>query len=107
MTSRLQTRNPTRLARKCVVCGCPVARDHATPVLVESCPQCDCDFHVRPPRSYAEMEGFVPLGAGPMAIRPAIRSRRSPSMMHRWIVFIAFVVGGVAGVLALMAALVA
>jgi hypothetical protein len=61
--------------------------DHVVDPLV--CPRCACDFRVRPPRSYAEMEGLTDRA-------PTRRSRRSDSASHaidislrtRWVGFL-------------------
>lgn len=48
------------------------------------CPSCGCDLYARPPRSYAELEGFVvpaparhPILAIPATARPHNRRRRA------------------------------
>ena len=46
------------LTRRCVACGRGVA---PLDLLEEACPDCGCDFDLRPPMSYAEMEGFEPV----------------------------------------------
>ena len=74
MEGGLGTRRSRMLARRCVACGQAVP---ATGSLLPACLACGCDFHERPPRSYAEMEGLVPL----VEMEPAAASLldRSPT----------------------------
>ncbi|MDX2115396.1 MAG: hypothetical protein SFZ24_07210 [Planctomycetota bacterium] len=44
------------------------------------CPRCGADLYARPPRSYAEMEGFEPSGDARVTAAPA---RRSTSILCR------------------------
>lgn len=56
MGSGVRTERDELLVRRCLACGVPVAR---TALLGERCRRCGCDFRERPPRTYAEMEGFA------------------------------------------------
>lgn len=63
------------------------ADEHGSDPLV--CPRCACDFRVRPPRSYAEMEGLTERGT-------TRRHRRTHTTAHaidiglrtRWVGFL-------------------
>ncbi len=50
----------TRICRACGYGGRELQRRHLTQYF---CPRCGCDLYARPPRSYAEMEGFAPAPA--------------------------------------------
>jgi hypothetical protein len=88
------------LTRRCVACG-----HEAAPIdlLNGHCPACSCDFDVRPPRTYAEMEGFEPVAAwipAPFADVPPLRPTADRGRLRRrWMVFVLGVVASVAGLL--------
>ncbi|MFM7051649.1 MAG: hypothetical protein ACKOYN_05895 [Planctomycetota bacterium] len=84
--------------RHCVACG--YSGRFVDRPAQESCPRCQCDFSVRPPMSYAEMEGFEPQDLEARARRrrmldtPAATEWR---LVERWIAFLfAIAVVGVA-----------
>ena len=74
--------------RQCVACGYSgLFVDRANQ---SHCPRCSCDFAVRPPKSYAEMEGLEDPGSR----RSLARARafndppREWRLVERWLVFI-------------------
>jgi hypothetical protein len=75
--------------RQCVACG--YSGRFVDRVNQAACPRCSCDFAVRPPKSYAEMEGIDELEprlaratrAG--AFDPPQREWR---LVERWLVFL-------------------
>lgn len=75
--------------RQCVACGYS-GRFVDRPSQM-ACPRCACDFSVRPPRSYAEMEGFEEAGvpilprAARIASDPVANEWR---LVERWLVFL-------------------
>ncbi|MDY7109291.1 MAG: hypothetical protein SYC29_11715 [Planctomycetota bacterium] len=99
MVGRVRTANPDLYVRRCVVCGYDGAllqNGHA-----ERCARCGCDLHLRPARSYAEMEGLI---GEPITLDSPRRSAyREQRLIQRWLVFLFFVALG----LLLMAYLVA
>ena len=104
------------LARRCVACGCAVP---ASGSMLPSCLACGCDFQDRPPRSYAEMEGLVPVievdrsAATALERRPADEStdasvddggrRAVARMRRRWAVVVLLMTLAAAALLALAA----
>lgn len=75
MASRTRTRGASLTTRRCLACGyagrfaqgrggrgqfglVPHAETAERSGPLGHCPRCGCDFHARPPRSYAEMEGL-------------------------------------------------
>lgn len=60
--SRVRTQTLTALERRvCLCCGYRGPELQRTaPVEVFLCPACGADLYARPPRSYADMEGFDP-----------------------------------------------
>jgi hypothetical protein len=86
MLSRVTSGRFDVLQRRCLGCGYggeQVERDAA-------CPRCGCDFTIRPPRSYAEMEGFV---GDPMPIEPVDSTASRDRLLGRWALFVAFSLG--------------
>jgi hypothetical protein len=87
----IRTRDPARIHRRqCLSCGYAgrfVDRPGQT-----HCPRCTCDFTVRPPKSYAEMEGLdeTDLTRGrqrrALPLEPEDRDWR---LLCRWLVFLA------------------
>lgn len=71
------------LMRRCVACGFDGEELLGGPT--SRCPQCGCDLHERPARSYAEMEGLV----GMPLVRPveSLPSIRKPAL-ERWLAFL-------------------
>ncbi len=74
---------------RCLECG--ETADHALRELVPHCETCGCDFHARPPRSYAELEGLTPLDIGAAAERRRGRSRWTASGVLFVVAVVAFV----------------
>lgn len=76
--------------RRCLACGYSGRFAQASAHDIQAhgghCPRCGCDFTLRPPRSYAEMEGLDTL-ADPRhsTIDPATLESR---MIERWLVFL-------------------
>lgn len=82
------------LRRHCMQCGL-----NAEAVLAqhgEACPRCGCDFHARPPRSYAELEGLLELAPAPEHAR-AQAQLRTDAVAARWLVVLLAVMGLAAG----------
>jgi len=75
------------LRRRCVCCGYdgPALRFAYQNDEQAECPQCGCDFHGRPPRSYAEMEAL--LGQPVTINTPAMTVDRQQRLIHRWLAF--------------------
>lgn len=75
------------------------------------CPACTCDFDDRPPRTYAEMEGFEPVAIWipmPFAdVPPLRRSAERGRLRRRWAIFGLGVATSVAGLLVVISAAVA
>lgn len=74
--------------RQCVACGYSgrfVDRENQT-----HCPRCACDFAVRPPKSYAEMEGLDQLERRPNRAQRLLvdGERREWRLVERWLVFL-------------------
>ena len=73
--------------RRCLACGYAgrfaQAAHTASAQGADHCPRCGCDFHARPPKSYAEMEGLDDERR-PVA-DPAALERR---MLERWLLFL-------------------
>jgi hypothetical protein len=74
--------------RQCVACGYSgrfVDRENQT-----HCPRCACDFSVRPPKSYAEMEGLDQLERrSDRQTRLVLEGdRREWRLVERWLVFL-------------------
>lgn len=61
---------PARLRQRCcLICGYDGPELQGdTAEGTYRCPACDADLYARPPRSYAELEGFI---AGPPAAKPS------------------------------------
>jgi hypothetical protein len=88
MATKIDTIPPRLLVRRCMSCGYdgPAIRaPHAT-----HCALCNCDLIIRPPRSYAELEGFV--AAPPMieSSPPVGFDPRRARMLQRWVAFLFF-----------------
>jgi len=86
MIGRVDAIQDRLLQRRCVACGHDGddirSGDHT------HCPACNCDLHLRPPRSYAEMEGLV---GQPLTIdAPRRRAARDPRLARRWVIFLGF-----------------
>src|SRR5262245_34628423 len=89
MLGDVKTLNHRLLARRCVSCGYDGALLRGGQAA--RCPRCACDLQLRPPRSYAEMEGLV---GHPIAVHPSVASgsgaNAAPreSLLTRWLVFL-------------------
>ena len=57
MVGKVRTVNPDLYVRRCVACGYDGALLQNG--RAERCARCGCDLHLRPARSYAEMEGLI------------------------------------------------
>jgi hypothetical protein len=119
MASRTRTRGASLTTRRCLACGYagrfaqgrggrglarfgsePTASDRSGPL--GHCPRCGCDFHARPPRSYAEMEGLD------QADRPELDADAQESrLVERWLGFLFIAAIAVIALGSLSAALVA
>jgi len=75
-TSTIETRH---LCRRCLQCG----REQPWSGGAASCEGCGCDFHERPPRSYADLEGLVEFGPDPGA--RAFAEWRATVTTERWL----------------------
>lgn len=86
----IRARQTSRLHRRqCVACG--YAGRFVDRPSQPTCPRCACDFATRPPRSYAEMEGFEEAGV-PIIPRSA-RIAGDPvagewRLVERWVMFL-------------------
>jgi len=90
MALNLKTLNPAMFVRRCVVCGYDGSLLNGP--YVERCPRCGCDLRVRPPRSYAEMEGFL---GPPVALEPRNNPVLSQErLIQRWLAFLFMVLLG-------------
>lgn len=95
MATKIDTIPPRHFVRRCMACGYDgpgIKVTHST-----HCALCGCDLTKRPPRSYAELEGFVELWPQeplPVAHVDPTRAR----IATRWLVFL-FVVSCVLGAL--------
>lgn len=82
------------LTRRCVACGHDVM---PLDVLNGGCPDCACDFEIRPPRTYAEMEGFEAVATWiPMPFAEMDEPAQSVDrgrLRRRWLIFLAGVAG--------------
>src|SRR5690554_2524643 len=86
MLSRVTSGRLDVLERRCLSCGHSDDRIDFDPF----CPRCGCDFTLRPPRSYAEMEGLIPPG-DPRNITTA--AHQGDRLYDRWALFAAFSLG--------------
>jgi hypothetical protein len=77
MAGRTRTRETRWTEPKCLGCGAPA--DEALRDLIDACHECGCDFSIRPPRSYAELEGLTPLDLGAAVANRRRRPRWSAS----------------------------
>jgi len=90
MALKLKTLNPDLFVRRCVACGYDGALLNGS--LIERCPRCGCDLRSRPPRSYAEMEGFIGQS---IALDSPLPSRIcAQQLIHRWLAFLFLVLLG-------------
>ncbi|MFZ9881422.1 MAG: hypothetical protein ACO3QC_08485 [Phycisphaerales bacterium] len=76
--------------RQCVACG--YSGRFVDRAAQESCPRCQCDFTVRPPMSYAEMEGFEASDLEAARAR-RLRTLDTPAatewrLVDRWLAFL-------------------
>jgi hypothetical protein len=88
MVGRTKALDHHLLRRRCVSCGYegPAVHQSRSRCVIAECPQCGCDFHERPPRSYAEMEGL--LGQPVTINAPTMSSERQQRLIHRWLAFL-------------------
>ncbi len=83
MVGKLKSVDRRLFERCCVQCGISVERGGGGFL---QCNECGCDFHHRPPRSYAEMEGLV---GHPITLdSPLTPARREARMVQRWLAFL-------------------
>lgn len=78
MTLVTPTRRPWITQRRCVGCGLRAESGTTVDAPRGLCPRCGVDWVHRPPRSYAELEGFE-IAASPeqdLATEPSERSNR-------------------------------
>jgi len=86
----IRAKDRSRLHRRhCVACG--YSGRFVDRTNQPQCPRCACDFAVRPPKSYAEMEGLDE--AEPTARRRAHAGASSEPtrewrLVERWLVFL-------------------
>jgi hypothetical protein len=90
MAGRTRTRATRWTEPRCLGCGAPA--DQALRELLDACHECGCDFSLRPPRSYAELEGLTPLDLGAAAAERRRRPRWSLSGVLFILVLAALVV---------------
>jgi hypothetical protein len=93
MLGRATARRSTLDIRRCCSCGYgghfAQLKPEAARRRAAHCPRCGCDFATRPPRSYAEMEGFDE----DHALRSGVSSLPTEStMVERWLLLCCFVV---------------
>jgi len=88
MVGKVKPMDHHLLRRRCVCCGYdgPAIRLALQRDAAADCPECGCDYHQRPPRSYAEMEGLL---ARPVPFTaPVISAERQQRLIHRWLAFL-------------------
>lgn len=87
MVGKVKAMDRHLLRRRCVCCGYdgPAIALALRRDMDAECPQCGCDYHERPPRSYAEMEGL--LGQTVRVDAPVMPAERQQRLIHRWLVF--------------------
>jgi len=89
MATKIDTIPPRHFVRRCMSCGYDGPAIRAT--LSTHCPLCGCDLIERPPRSYAELEGFVELRAvaerQPVGLDP-----EHGRMLQKWVAFTFFAI---------------
>jgi hypothetical protein len=51
------------------------------------CERCQCDFEIRPPQSYREMEGIQSLSAEPLNANRVWNEWREHMLIERWLWF--------------------
>lgn len=84
MSTETNTRTPHLERQRCVRCGYDgpdlqgpaIANAERMGAPLLSCPRCQQDLYTRPPRSYAELEGFSQPTSRPTPPRVDIGSRR-------------------------------
>jgi hypothetical protein len=86
----IRSKDRSRLHRRqCVACG--YSGRFVDRVNQPECPRCGCDFAIRPPKSYAEMEGIDQLEP---SMSRAVREgafeppQREWRLVERWLVFL-------------------
>lgn len=89
MLSRTTSGRIDIMQPRCLACGSAV--DHFAVDRESTCSRCGCDFLLRPPRSYAEMEGLIgePVTIDQVESEPRISDR----LIGRWALFVAFSLG--------------
>ena len=81
MAEKLKLIGSQLFSRRCVACGYDGALLRSAQAT--ECANCGCDLRLRPPRSYAEMEGLV---TDPRAMFDRPRAAAAPGrVLHRWI----------------------
>ena len=100
MVGKVKTLNRRMFVRRCVACGYDGAMLHGG--AAERCARCGCDLHLRPARSYAEMEGLI---GHPLTIdAPMSEPRKQERLIHRWLAFLFFAMLGVIAIVYLTSA---
>ncbi len=84
MARHLSDRRSENSIRRCVGCGFSVEA-YGT---YGSCQQCGCEFDLRPPRSYFEMEGLPPEVEAEAHTSSAFEDWREQRLVERWLWFI-------------------
>ena len=91
MATKIDTIPPRHFVRRCMACG------YDGPGLRASqsthCALCGCDLSARPPRSYAELEGFVELWVEEAPVQVGLDPQRT-RLFQRWVAFLLFAVFG-------------
>ncbi len=90
MPVKVRRVNPELFVRRCVACGYDGALLKGG--LAARCARCGCDLKARPPRSYAEMEGFI---GQPITLdSPPGPELTHQSLIQRWLAFLFIVMLG-------------
>ena len=101
MEARVKSLREHLYSRRCMMCGYdgPQVQNHD----LDFCIECGTDLRHRPPRSYAEMEGF--LGQAVTIDSPLNDPRRRYRLMRHWFAFLMLTLSGVVLIGYLLAAL--
>jgi hypothetical protein len=89
MATKIDTIPPRHFVRRCMACGYDGPGIHAGQST--HCALCGCDLSARPPRSYAELEGFVELWPEEPPREVGLDPARA-KILQRWVAFLFFAI---------------